>query len=63
MKKEGPKFNHVLVMRQKYILPKEPDELDLLLETFKLRTHDTPHDNVNSLFGNKKKKKEWIVLL
>ena len=51
-------------MRQKYILPKEPDELGLLLETFKLRTHDTPHDNVNSLFGNKKKKKkEWIVLL
>ena len=45
-------------MRQKYILPKEPDELDLLLETFKLRTHDTPHDNVNSLFGNKKKKKK-----
>ena len=44
-------------MRQKYILPKEPDELDLLLETFKLRTHDTPHDNVNSLFGKKKKKK------
>ena len=45
-------------MRQKYILPKEPDELGLLLETFKLRTHDTPHDNVNSLFGNKKKKKK-----
>ena len=34
---------------------KGPDELDLLLETFKLRTHDIPDDNVNSLFGENKK--------
>ena len=52
MKKERPKFNHVLVMRQINIA-KEPDELDLLLETFKLRTHDIPDDSV----------KKWIVLL
>ena len=62
MKKEGPKFNHVLVMRQKYILPKEPDELDLLLETFKLRTHYIPDDNVNSLFDQNKKADRLIVM-
>ena len=49
-------------MRQKYILPKEPDELDLLLETFKLRTHDIPDDNVNSLFGQNKKADRLIVM-
>ena len=36
-------------------IAKGPDELDLLLETFKLRTHDIPDDNVNSLFGENKK--------
>ena len=55
LKKVRQKFNHVLVMRQKYILEKNPDELDLLLETFKLKTHDIPDDNVNSLFGENKK--------
>ena len=35
---------------------KEPDELELLVETFKLRTHDIPDENdVNSLFGENKK--------
>ena len=35
---------------------KEPDELDLLIETFKLRTHNIPDENdVNSLFGENKK--------
>ena len=33
-------------------IAKEPNELDSLIETFKLRTHDTPDENdVNSLFG------------
>ena len=33
-------------------IAKEPDELDSLIETFKLRTHDIPDENdVNSLFG------------
>ena len=40
---------------------KEPDELDSLIEAFKLRTHDIPDENdVNSLFG--KNFKKWIVL-
>ena len=35
---------------------KEPDKLDLLIETFKLRTHDIPDINdVNFLFGEDKK--------
>ena len=34
---------------------KEPDELDFLIETVKLRTHDMPEENdVNSLFGENK---------
>ena len=61
MKKERPKFNHVLVMRQINIA-KEPDELDLLLETFKLRAHDIPDDSVNSLFGENKKMDRLIVM-
>ena len=62
LKKVRQKFNHVLVMRQKYILEKNPDELDLLLETFKLKTHDIPDDNVNSLFGENKKMDRVIVM-
>ena len=40
----------------------ELDELDLLFETFKLRTHDIPDDNVNSLFGKNKKMDRLIVM-
>ena len=43
-------------------IAKGPDELDLLLETFKLRTHDIPDDNVNSLFGQNKKADRLIVM-
>ena len=43
-------------------IAKEPDELDLLLETFKLRTHDIPDDSINSLFGEKKKMDRLIVM-
>ena len=43
-------------------IEKEPDELDLLLETFKLRTHDIPDDSVNSLFGENKKMDRLIVM-
>ena len=43
-------------------IEKEPDELDLLLETFKLRTHDIPDDSINSLFGEKKKMDRLIVM-
>ena len=35
---------------------KEPDELDSLIETLKLRTHDIVHENdVDFLFGKNKK--------
>ena len=43
-------------------IAKEPDELDLLLETFKLRAHDIPDDSVNSLFGENKKMDRLIVM-
>ena len=39
----------------------EPDELDSLIETFKLRSHEeTADENVNNSFG---KNKNWIDLL
>ena len=42
---------------------KEPDELDSLIETFKLRTHDIIDENVvNSLFGKNKKMDSLIVM-
>ena len=54
IKKERPKSNLVL---------KKPDEVELLLETFKLRTHDIPDENdVNSLFGKNKKMDCLIVM-
>ena len=54
IKKERPKSNLVL---------KKPDELELLIETFKLRTYDIPDENdVNSLFGENKKMDCLIVM-
>ena len=42
---------------------KEPDKLDLLIETFKLRTHDIPDINdVNFLFDENKKMDRLIVM-
>ena len=43
---------------------KEPDELDSLIETLKLRTRDIVDDNddVNSLFGKNKKMDRLIVM-
>ena len=44
-------------------MAKESDELDLLIETFKLRTHDIPDENdVNSIFGKNKKMDHLIVM-
>ena len=44
-------------------MAKESDELDLLIETFKLRTHGIPNENdVNSLFGKNKKMDRLIVM-
>ena len=42
-------------------IAKEPDELDLLTETFKLRSSDDEND-VNSLFGKNKKMNCLIVM-
>ena len=43
---------------------KEPDELDSLIETFKLRSHEEIIDknNVNNLFGKNKKLDRLIVM-
>ena len=44
-------------------IAKEPDELDSLIETFKLRTYDIPDENdVNSLFGENKNMNCLIVM-
>ena len=43
-------------------IAKEPHELDLLLEIFKVRTHDIPDDNENSLFGKNKKMDRLTVM-
>ena len=45
-------------------IAKEPDELDSLIETLKLRTRDIVDDNddVNSLFGKNKKMDRLIVM-
>ena len=45
-------------------IAKEPDELDSLIETLKLRTRDIVDDNdvVNSLFGENKKMDRLIVM-
>ena len=44
-------------------MSKEPDELDLLIETVKLKTHDMPDENdVNSIFGENKKMDRLIVM-
>ena len=42
-------------------IAKEPDELDLLTETFKLRSSDDEND-ANSLFGKNRKKDRLIVM-
>ena len=45
-------------------IAKGPDELDALIETLKLRTHDVvdENDDVNSLFGENKKMDRVIVM-
>ena len=54
-KKGRLKSNLVLVRDTSNIL-KEPEELDLSIEIFQLRTHDILDENdVNSLFGENKK--------
>ena len=56
IKKGRPKLNLYFSNETEVHVAKEPDELDLLIETFKLRTHNIPDENdVNSLFGENKK--------
>ena len=62
MKKREAKIQSCFSNETEIHIEKEPDELDLLLETFKLRTHDIPDDNVNSLFGQNKKADRLIVM-
>ena len=57
MKKGKQKFNPHLVMKPKFILQKQPEELDSLTETFKLRfeAEDNEKDTktLKNLFGEK----------
>ena len=51
-KKREAKIQSCFSNETKVHVAKEPDKLDLLIETFKLRTHDIPDENdINSLFG------------
>ena len=55
-KKREAKIRPCLVTKQKYMWQKNRMNL-ILIETFKLSTHDIPNENdVNSLFGENKKK-------
>ena len=62
MKKREAKIQSCFSNETEIHIEKEPDELDLLLETFKLRTHYIPDDNVNSLFDQNKKADRLIVM-
>ena len=55
------KSNLILVTKH---VPKEQDELDSLIETFKLRSCDEPNDNdnVNNSFGENKKLDRLIIM-
>ena len=61
-KKREAKIQYCFRNETEVHIAKEPDELDSLIETFKLRTHDTPDENVvTSLFGENKKMDRVIV--
>ena len=64
MKKERQKLKSCFRNEIEIHIPKEPDELDSLIETHKLRTRDIVDDNddVNSLFGENKKMDRLIVM-
>ena len=62
-KKRKAKIQSCFSNEMEVHLAKKPDELELLIETFKLRTHDIPDENdVNSLFGENKTMDCLIVL-
>ena len=64
MKKERQKLKSCFSNETEIHIAKEPDELDSLIETLKLRTRDIVDDNddVNSLFGKNKKIDCLIVM-
>ena len=64
MKKERQKLKSCFSNETEIHIAKEPDELDSLIETLKLRTRDIVDDNddVNSLFGKNKKMDRLIVM-
>ena len=66
MKKGKQKFNPHLVIKPKFILQKQPEELDSLIETFKLRSEaeDNEKDTkkLKNLFGKNKKMDHLIVM-
>ena len=62
-KKREAKIQSCFSNEKKVHIAKKPNELDSLIETFKLRTHDIPDENdVNSLFGKTKKMDRLIVM-
>ena len=62
-KKRETKIQSYFSNETELYVAKEMDELDLLIETFKLRTHNIPDENyVNSLFGENKKMDHLIVM-
>ena len=63
IKKRKAKIQSCFSNETEVHVAKEPDELDSLIETFKLRTHDMIDENVvNSLFGKNKKMDSLIVM-
>ena len=63
IKKREAKIQSCFTNETEVHVAKEPDELDSLIETFKLRTHDMIDENVvNSLFGKNKKMNSLIVM-
>ena len=63
IKKREAKIQSCFSNETEVHVAKEPDELDSLIETFKLRTHDMIDENVvNSLFGKNKKMDSLIVM-
>ena len=62
-KKREAKIQSCFSNETKVHIAKKPNELDSLIERFKLRTHDIPDENdVNSLFGKTKKMDLLIVM-
>ena len=64
MKKREAKIRSCFSNVTEIHIAKEPGELDSLIETLKLRTHDIVDDNddVNSLFDENKKMDRLIVM-